>query len=274
MKKIVLLIALLMSAVCFGQVVLKPGQSTVVTASACPVPVVIHDSFYVHDTFCPNAPAPPITPPTVPPAGYTQTYSNNFDAGTILNQDQLGRGVISTSIFRSGTGSFKSEVRVGDPSISSGFRSEQQYTGTAQNPKEGAVEYDALYESWQSPGWAGSSIQWHPQGGGSAFLFLETAQQTFNTYQFKQGYKNTTTKITPNRWYHFRWEFKWSTASDGYARLYIDGSKFYEYSGATYSGAQPYLKLGQNFYSDSQDQTKAVHGGVVYYDNFSVLTKK
>jgi hypothetical protein len=215
-------------------------------------------------------PEPNPNPPPVPTPGYAVSYENDFNDATDINANQLGRGIIVKLGDRT---VFKAEVKVGDKDISKGFRSEQQYTGAAQNPLEGAIEYDCLFESWEQPGWGGSSVQWHPQGSGSAFLFLETAQKFFSVYQFKKGYSPSLGSITPNKWYRIRWEFKWSTGADGYARLFIDGKQIWSYTGATYSGSQPYLKVGLNFFSGSADQTKSVHGGVVYYDNLVVFKK-
>lgn len=218
-----------------------------------------------------------------PPIGYTLLYSNGYDKTTDLDtvHQQLGLGTISTTITKDGTGgSFKSIVNVAQPAISSGFRSENQYGDAAQNPKEGAVEYDVYFDSWQSPGWGGSSIQWHPSGndnGGSALFFLETAQQNFNVYAFSKGYQDgyqAVTKIIPKKWYHIRWEFKWSLNTDGYFRIFIDGVLYWSLSGKTQiSSDQPYLKVGQNFFSGSSNQSTSVHGGIIYYDNLKVYKK-
>lgn len=219
---------------------------------------------------------------TPPATGYTLTYSNNYDKDADLDKVhlQLGKGVISTTVFKTAPGSFKSIVNVGDKAISSGFRSENQYSDVSQNPKEGAVEYDIQFESWESPGWGGSSIQWHPSGNdnsGSALFFLETAQQNFNVYAFSKGYQDgyqAVTKIIAKKWYHIRWEFNWSLNTDGYFRIFIDGVLYWSFTGKTQiSSDQPYLKVGQNFFSGSANQSTAVHGGVIYYDNLKVYKK-
>jgi hypothetical protein len=213
---------------------------------------------------------------TPPPTGYKLTFSKDFDLASDFSINQIGRGVMSTTVVKTGKGSFKSEVRVGDDAISQGFRSEQQYQDAGANPTEGAVEYDALYESFTQPGWGGSSIQWHENNVGTASLSLYTAEQKFNVYTLGKGYQQNGPAISINRWYHIRWEFKWSLKTDGYVRLFIDGIQTFTYSGVTLDpkdSGLPYIKLGQNFWSSDPNPLKSVHGGVVYYDNFKVYTK-
>lgn len=274
-RKLISLLLALLPFVCFSQVVINPGEQVIIKAGGCPVITCPPaQTIYIHDTVYLSS--PPVTNPPPPSTsdGYALTYSNGFDKSSDLSSDQLGKGSISNKVFKSGTGSFKSVVNVGDAAISSGFRSEQQYTGTAQNPLKGKVSYDVLYESFQNPGWGGSSIQWHPQGGGSAFLFLETAEGAFSVYQYKNGYSSSFGKITLNQWYHIDWEFNWSQKSDGYAKLYIDGKNVWSYSGPMYEGGLPYIKCGQNFFSSVDLSKGSQHGGTVYYDNFQIFTSK
>lgn len=276
-RKLIALLLALIPFVCFSQVVINPGEQVIIKAGSCPVVTCPPaQTIYIHDTVwqCPPT-VPPVNPP--PPStseGYNLTYSNGFDKSSDLSADQLGKGSISPKVFKSGTGSFKSVVSVGDVAISSGFRSEQQYTGAAQNPVIGKLSYDVLYESFQQPGWGGSSIQWHPQGGGSAFLFLETAEGSFSVYQYKKGYSSSFGKITLNQWYHVDWEFFWSQKADGYAKLFIDGKNVWSYSGPMYEGGLPYIKLGQNFFSNVDLSKGSQHGGTVYFDNLNIFTAK
>lgn len=223
---------------------------------------------------------PPVTQPPVPdptpvpipvPVGYTQTYANNFDKPSDLSQDQLGSGLILN-------GAFRSIVTVGEDSLSSGFRSEQQWTGDAQNPVEGIVEYDMTIQSLAPLAWGGSAIQWHPYySGASASLFLYHAEGKLQVYTVKKGYQTNGPAIKFGIKQHLRWEFKWSTGTDGYARLFIDGVKTFDYSGITLDpkdgGKIPYIKLGQNFWTSEANPTVSRHGGVIDYDNFSISKK-
>jgi hypothetical protein len=211
--------------------------------------------------------------PTPPPSGYTETYKNGYDTNSDINSNQLGRGSISPSVFKTGTGSFRSEVRAGDPPISSGWRSEQQYDQASQNPKIGALEYDAYYENWGSADGGGHTMQWHPNtGGASAIVSLQNMDGKFKVVRSLGGtnwYQGGVLQgVISNRWYHLRWEYNWSTGSDGYIRLYIDGVLYYSFNGKTADGSGQYTKVGTNRWPNSGNtMTKT---SVCYYDNLVI----
>lgn len=212
-------------------------------------------------------PTDPPTPPTTGNYG-TLTYSNNYDKATDINENQLGRGSISTFAL-TGAGSFRTEVRGSDPSISSGYRSEQQYDGSQYVPVEGVVEYDVYYENWTAVSGGGHSVQWHPKSSsGSAILSLQNYGGKFNVVRSIGGanyhQQGTLLATQPNKWYKMRWEIKWSTGSDGYIRLFIDNNPYYSFSGKTCDGI-PYFKLGQNRWSMSSGQNT-----IVFYDNLKI----
>lgn len=221
---------------------------------------------------------PPAPPPLTPPVtSYgTLVYQNGYDNSDDINANQLGRGSISTAQVLSGTGSFRSEVRGSDPQISSGYRSEQEYSTRyypQANPAEGVYEYDVYYENWKAVSGGGHSIQWHPESSsGGAVLSLQNYGGKFNVVRSLGGtnyHQSASTQITtqPNKWYKMRWEIKWSTGSDGYIRLYIDNALYYSFNGRTSDGGQ-YLKLGQNRWNMSSSQNT-----IVYYDNLRIYKK-
>lgn len=295
------LLFLLLPVYGFGQTVIKPGGAVTISCStcpACPGPVIIHDTvktnttliihdtvkinqtIIIHDSVCPTVPPVVVTPP--PNTGYTITYSNGYDKDADLDHThlQLGKGIVSTTTFKTAPGSFKGTVSLGDKAISAGFRSENQYMDASQNPKEGAVSYDWLLESINPVSWGGDIAQWHPGGsdnGGSALFFMEAAQGLFNMYCWKKGYYTSygnPDKIEIGRWYHIRYEFLWSLKADGYWRVYIDGNLYWSYSGPTQiSSDQPYLKIGWNFFSGSSNQSTSVHSGTAYWDNLTIEKK-
>lgn len=211
---------------------------------------------------------------------YVLTYFNGFDKAEDITSNQLGNGSVGGAIVKSGSGSFHSVVKAGDPSISNGWRSEQQWTKPLQNPKEGAVQFDIYFESWEKPDWGASCIQWHPNNndnGGSALFFMEVCQQKWNMYCWKNGYMDRYDKpsaIKPGQWYNIRMEFKWSQYPDGYFNVLIDNKPYWSYTGATQmSEDQPYLKLGQNHFPGTPDDPSP-HGMVLDYDNLKIFTKK
>jgi PKD domain/Polysaccharide lyase len=208
--------------------------------------------------------------------GYTLTYSNGYNTSSDISSNQLGRGGLSTSLYNAGPGSFRSEVRAGDDPISSGWRSEQQYDGSAQNPTEGAVEYDVYYETWGGFDGGGHSIQWHPlTSGASAIISLQNYGGKFDVVRDPNGtvyhQSGTLKTCASNTWYHLRWEYKWSTGSDGYIKLYIDNTLYYSFTGATADGSGQYLKVGQNRWPSGSGNMQTT--SVCYYDNLTIYKK-
>jgi hypothetical protein len=208
---------------------------------------------------------------------YSLIYSNGYNNASDINSNQLGRGGISTSLYYTGPGSFRSEVRAGDPPISSGWRSEQQYDGSNSNPIESKVEYDVYYENWHNFDGGGHSIQWHPMtSGGSALVSLQNFGGKFDVVRDPDGtvYHQTGAlqDCISNTWYHMRWEIKWSQGNDGYVRLYINNILYYSFTGATTNGSGVYLKVGQNRWPLNGGNTMQTTS-VCYYDNLKIYEK-
>jgi hypothetical protein len=206
----------------------------------------------------------------------TLTYSQPYDVTSSVNTDQGRRNAVSFTTFRTGPGSFKSEVRAGDPSLSGGWRSEMGYTGTTQNPTEGVLEYDVYYQNWTSLDGGGGSIAWNPgTRGASSILSLQNYGGKFDvvralgsTVTHQSG---TLMASASNTWYKLRWEFKWSTGSDGYIRLYIDNVLYYSFTGKTADGSGQSLRIGQNRWP-SRGNTMQVTS-VCYYDNLKIYKR-
>ncbi|MBL7738943.1 MAG: heparin lyase I family protein [Chitinophagaceae bacterium] len=205
--------------------------------------------------------------------GYgTLIYQNNFDTKASLVNDQLGEGSVSASVFKNGTGSFRSFVS-GATRLSEGYRSEQQYAGSKFNPDEAVIEYDCYFENWKNFGHNnGHVVQWHPKtAGASAVLAIYAFEGKFeivrniNSVNFYQA--DTLQIIIPNKWYHIRFEVKWSQDSTGYVRAFINDKLYYSYTGQTTDNSgTPYFKLGQN-------RWKVTESSAVYYDNLKIYKK-
>ena len=157
--------------------------------------------------------------------GYgTLSFSQGYDASSSVNTNLGTRNSVSFTNYLTGPGSFRSEVRAGDAG-SSGMRSEMAYTATAQNPTEGVVEYDVYYQNWSSLDGGGHSIQWSAgTSGAGAILSLQNYNGKFDVVRAIGStvtrQSGTLMTCSSNTWYKMRWEFKWSTGTDGYARLY------------------------------------------------------
>jgi hypothetical protein len=213
------------------------------------------------------------TPPPTGGGSYgTLSFSAGYNSSSEVNTQQGMYNSVSTSQKIEGAGSFRSEVRGDQAAQSAGYRSEMQYNNSSVNPKEGVYEYDVYYENWKAVSGGGHSIQWHPNSSsGSAVLSLQNYGGKFNVVRSLGGtnYMQSGTLMTTqaNKWYKMRWEIKWSTGTDGYIRLYIDGSLYYSFTGKTSSGGE-YFKVGQNRWS-----MRSGENTVVYYDNLKVYRK-
>lgn len=263
MKQIIL-ITLLLPIVAASQITLPPGQSITITAQQ-PQGVVIHDTIWQ----CPPVPQPIDT--TKPGSYGTLLFQTGYDNTSTINTNQGPLNKISTTIYKTAPGSFRTEAGPGT-NVSNGYRSEMQYSGSTYNPAVVTVEYDVYYENWKAFGGGGHSIQWHPQSSsGSAVLSLQNYGGKFNVVRSLGGsnFHQQSTQMTtlPNRWYKMRWEIKWSGGTDGYIRLYIDGALYYSFTGKTTDVGTPYLKVGQNRWNTS---TSMGVNTVVYYDNLKI----
>lgn len=207
------------------------------------------------------------TTTTPPPStsGYTLIYSSGYNTNADLDpfgHGQYGNGSITTSVYKTGPGSFKSVPA----DVSSGIRSEVQY-GSGQTPTEGAIEWDVMYEKIFSSN--GHSFQFHPNtGGGSASPGLYHSSGKFLWNNWKSGSNTahpTGVTIQANKWYHMRIEFKFG--SSGYFRHFIDGVQVCSWTGQVGDGSGQYLKVGVNMWSQSASNSLA------YYDNLQVFKK-
>lgn len=177
----------------------------------------------------------------------------------------------SKSIVRSGDGSFRAEVRGTDKSTSSGYRAE--FITAFGKQTEAWYGYSTYFENWNSFSGGEHVIQWHPPSDdGSADLSLQTAANKFDVVRSINGtnYRQSGTlkPIVSNRWYDFVWHVKWSTGNDGLIELWIDGEKYYSFTGRTASIGTPYFKFGINRWNMENSNR------ILYYDNLRIGNEK
>lgn len=273
MKRLLLSIILIIPVLSMAQQYsIPPGKTITITAEQCPpTQVTVHDTIWQ----CPPVPQQPTD--TVKPTNYgTLTYQVGYDKASDINTGQGPLNKISTLVYVTAPGSFRTEA--GDKSTlqSAGYRGEMQYNGAEQNPTEGVWEYDVYYEDWKSFAGGGHSVQWHPNSSsGSAVLSLQNYGGYFNVVRSlngtNSGQKGTLMQVIPNKWYKMRWEIKWGTS--GYIKLYIDNALYYSYTGQTSTGGV-YFKLGQNRWSTTCNNcAPSGPNAVVYYDNLKIYRK-
>ena len=203
------------------------------------------------------------------------TYSEGYDLLSSVNTNQGSRNSVSFTNYKTGPGSFRSEIRAGDAG-SSGMRSEMAYTSSAQNPAEGVLEYDVYYENWNSLDGGGHSIQWAPgTSGAGAIVSLQNYGGKFDvvraigsTVTHQSG---TLMNCSSNTWYKMRWEYKWSTSNSGYIRFYINNVMYYSFTGRTADGSGQTLRVGQSRWPNSGNTMQVT--SVSYYDNLKIYKK-
>lgn len=260
MPKHLFTLLVLFPVICFSQVVIKPGQSTVVTAEPCPPvqTIIIRDTVFV-------------CPPTIPPpsTGIRQNiiYEDMFESADPKSKYAAQQQwccsysiTPSRSIVREGAQSLRFEHR-GTEYLSGGYRVElsadQSYFKPAIDLWYG---YSIYFENFQS------SVQdhlpqWHPTlDGGSASLGIYTGNKTFHVRLNPEGDQSAFTlkdgkQIENGKWYDFVWHVVWKP-SGGRVELWISGEKYVDYTGATLiKGGLPYFKLGVNrFFSSNQSK--------------------
>lgn len=230
-------------------------------------------------TYSPVQVPPVVVPPvdtTTPNAGYSLVFQSGFDklSDITTNNGQYGDGKISTTVYKTGPGSFYSIPQ----NVSSGIRSEVQYTYDYQLVSEGAIEYDVMYEFVSQSNC--HSVQWHPNtSGASASPGLWHIGGKFAVVRYRAGGNDQQKKaanggalmtIPKGRWLHMRWEFKFAQ-SQAYCRLYIDGVLYYDLKPSATSwlgdGSGQYFKLGFNGFGTDSYQSR------IYYDNLKMYKK-
>lgn len=270
MKNLLTAIALLcaLSVSCQQTIIIPPSKDTTkITIALNVTTVTVPGSI-------PNVPPPVVIDSGSIPAGYVLSYKNGYNSFVDLVTDQKGEGVISNAVVYAGAGSFNSIVS-GAVNSSGSFRSEQQYTGTAQNPTEGIARYKVYFDKAFTDN--GHSFQWHPNNNtGSATLALWHINGKFevvrslsgsNYYQHNDAAnKNSIAAIQEKHWYVMEWQYKFTTATNGYIKLFIDGKLYFSFVGKTSDGGQ-YVKIGQNIFFAANAP------GSAYYDDLEIYKK-
>lgn len=207
------------------------------------------------------------TPP--PTTGYQETFATGYDKDSDMlygGNGQYGAGQISKTFFKTGPGSFYSKPA----DVSNGTRSEVQYTDAAQNPTEGAIEYDVYYEVIIPN--QGCSIQWHPNtegGSGSPFLAHESGKFVWNNWKNGSNEKHPTGITIPlKKWVHMRMEYKFGTKGQGaYWKHWMDNVLICSWQDQVGDGSGQYLKVGYNGWDPNSKNSR------IYFDNLKVFKK-
>jgi hypothetical protein len=93
--------------------------------------------------------------------------------------------------------------------------------------------------------------EWHNDTGNFPNLSIDTSPGVPTWLVSRpDGVVPSVGAITPGHWYQVVFVIKWSTGSDGYMKVSIDGTQVVNYTGFTITAAegQPYVQFG--WYSD------------------------
>jgi ribosomal protein L14 len=209
--------------------------------------------------------------------------SNPF-AGFTNNQSCCSYSVTaSTAHAHDGTQSYKSEVRVGDPSVSSGWRAELT-TPNIQDQGDMWYGFSIYFENpvsgqYWSGSYGGHFLQWHPgNGSGSAELSLWGSDGLWDVcvnptgqagviHQNKTAAGGALQKITANVWHDVVFHVNWAT-SGGMVEVWIDGTLYFTQSNLNWLSG-PYLKFGMNRWGDCSGGAPC-DTWTIYYDNIKI----
>lgn len=239
-----------------------PASSTPQTITVdIPDPVVKHT---VTGTTPVGTPPPVDPPPTTNPGltGYGTIVS--FKEFNTLDPAQLGKGKVIKSPTNPNQNVFNAIVNAGDPAISSGFRSEQNWD---QTPTEGGTEFDIMFLKvfqnsliWQihgnTSGTSGVTSIWM---AGNNKIQIVTSDENRNNRYFPVDWT-----LQFNKWYHFRNEYNLH-ATAGYNRIIIDGKMVGVATGKVSDTRGAYGKIGINLFASESMS--------VLYDNFTIFRK-
>lgn len=196
--------------------------------------------------------------------------SNPFDASKLYKQACCSYSITqSKSIVRSGDGSFRAEVRGGDPESSGGYRAELITSAPAL--KEAWYGYSVYFENWSACSSCGEHApQLHPaNSSGSAVFGVYTDKNTWHVRLNPEGDESAftlknTLPIKSNVWHDVVLHFIWDRTA-GRIEMWINSEKYVDYTGATLTmSGLPYWKTGINRWN-----IKGVNR-VLYFDNVRI----
>ncbi len=176
---------------------------------------------------------------------------------------------------RSGTHSFRAEVRASDPSVSSGYRAELLPRGVTDEG-ERWYGFSVLFEVPDEDGvwdtYNGHLVQWHPDNAtGSASLSLWASGGVWDVATNPRGERGETHHevpeagpITTGVWHDVVFHVDWEASL---VEVWVDGERIARLEDERYTGQ--YFKLGMNRWGSgpggAPDDT-----WVIYYDDLRI----
>lgn len=176
---------------------------------------------------------PPATDTGIPATAKILLQTDFSKGLQTAEPSQIGKGAI---VDRNGEKVFRAYVPRESARISSGYRSELRYTSIQDSGRKmyyGEITVDKVPPNGETQVW-----QWHPDNAtGSSTLRLNITGNKFTITRDITGkgniYEKFTRAIIPGQKYRLLWDINWSSRSDGFAKLYIDGQLAWSVTGPT-----------------------------------------
>lgn len=216
-------------------------------------------------------PPPVVTePPTDPliPSGMKRVLFVDFEDGsTKVSADAASQAGAGKVVDYNGSKQFRAYVAAGSKPVHSGYRSELRYENISDAGRT-IYQFDVTFVQVPSTGEV-QFFQVHPQSSDGSSLFrLQCHGSQFSIVRNPAGrnfYETVRKPIVKGQKYRILIDANWSTRSDGFIKVYIDGVLFYSFTGVTGVG---YSKFFINAWSSSGGSP--TQNTEIYGDNISI----
>lgn len=184
---------------------------------------------------------------------------------------------MSTAHARTGSTSFRAEVRGDDPAVSSGWRAElvpNDVADTGDRWYGWSMYFETPEQDGLWPGsYGGHFVQWHPDnGGGSASLSLWGSDGVWDVCTNPEGgggceHHAVGGAITAGAWHDVVFHVDWD---GGVVQWWLDGDLLVDLAGVDYAaGPGQYFKFGMNRWGDDDDGSPT-DDWVIFYDDLRI----
>lgn len=183
----------------------------------------------------------------------------------------------STEQAREGSQSFRAEVRVGDPAVSSGYRAELTMPGISDTGDKWygwSMFFQAPADGGAWDGTNGHFTQWHPDNGsGSASLGLWSYGDGWLVGLNPEGdgdveLEDLGMPIEVGAWQDVVMHVDWD---EGIVEVWVNGVQELAAANVDFaSGPGQYMKLGINRWGSGPDGSPADDDWVIFYDAFRI----
>lgn len=178
---------------------------------------------------------------------------------------------------RTGASSFRAEVAIGDPSVSSGYRAEvlpQGISDTGEKWYGWSMYFETPASGSNWTGTNGHFVQWHPDNSsGSASLGLWSYGDNWLVGLNPEGdssadFVDVGYPIAANTWHDVVMHVDWSGST---VQVWLDGNLEVDVDDADYGGGPgQYFKFGINRWGNGPNGSPNDDDWVIFYDDLRI----